>query len=106
MTEGSGSRTWGPRWRRVPVNTAAPPVDLAHRPPDPHAARQDFAAKVVRRLTDTSRVAVINEHGRPALVDCCERLYELLAKDHDIVGVYAAGARIKHVIEDLEAAGL
>lgn len=100
-----GGRAWGPRFKRVPNFVKGIEAALA-RAPDPHARRQDFAARVVRRLATTPRVAVIDDGGKPALVDCAERLYDLLAKDHPIVGVYAAGARIKHVIEDLEAAGL
>lgn len=96
-----------PKFTRVSVSTATPPIEvLRQRVADPHSLRQDFASKVIRRLAGASRVAVIEEHGRPAMVDCSERLYELLAKDHPIVGVYTPDARIKHVIEDLEAAGL
>lgn len=83
---------------------ALPPIRQAS---NPHAARQDFAAKVVRRLIDPGvRVAVLDEHGRPALVNCSDRLYEVLAKDHPIVGIYAQGALIPDVIDDLKAAGL
>lgn len=91
----------GPSWR---ADAALP---LWKRPPSVDAQRNEFAHRVVRRLTDNgARIAVIEEHGRPALVDCRERLYELLQKDHAIVGVYAAGARVPDIIDDLKAAGL
>lgn len=94
----SASQQPGPQWREEP---------LWNRPPSPDAKRQDFANRVVRRLIDSSaRIAVISEHGRPALVDCRERLYETLSKDHPIIGVYRAGARVTDIIEDLKAAGL
>lgn len=106
----SGDHPWGPRFKRVRVENDAGavsrPLDLSHRPADAFALRQDFAAKVIRRLINSIRVAVINEHGRPALVCCNEQLYDLLCKDHPIVGVYAAGARMHEVIDDLKAAGL
>jgi hypothetical protein len=79
---------------------------LRRQPADPSALRQDFASRVVRRLAGAARIAVIADRGRPAMVNCTDGLYELLAKDHPIVGVYTADARIKHIIEDLEAAGL
>jgi hypothetical protein len=80
---------------------------LWKQPPSPDAARHDFAHQVVRRLVDsTARVAVIAEHGRPAMVDCRERLFGVLSLDHPIVGVYAEGARVPDIIEDLKAAGL
>lgn len=101
-----GDRPWMPRFKRVPVQPLGTLVEIRSRPVDPHSLRQDFASKVIRRLMTAAKVAVIEEHGRPALVDCSERLYELLAQDHLIIGVYDARARIKHVIEDLEAAGL
>jgi hypothetical protein len=61
----------------------------------------------VRWLADPgAQVAVISEHGRPAMVSVREPLYELLSKDHPIVGVYKTGARVRDVIDDLKAAGL
>lgn len=91
----------GPRWKD------SPELPLWRQPPSVDALRMEFANRVVRRLVDSSlRMAVISEHGRPAMVDCGELLYELLARDHPIVGVYKAGARAVDVIEDLKAAGL
>jgi len=104
------------RWQRIPAAHAdqpgeecrpVHPVPLRRRPPSPEAMRHDFANLVVRRLiTPGARIAVIEEHGRPALVSCAERLYELLSKDHPIVGVYTVGAVVKDVVDDLKAAGL
>jgi hypothetical protein len=85
-------------------NNSAP---LSRRPPSVSALRHDFATLVVRRLVDSeARVAVINDRGRAALVDCRERLFDLLAKDHPIIGVYRAGVRVRDVIDDLRAGGL
>lgn len=76
-------------------------------PPDPRLQRIEFASLVVRRLMEPgARVAVLVDCGRPALVQCGEWLYERLAPDHELVGVYAPGARVQDVLEDLEAAGL
>ncbi|HQR22434.1 MAG TPA: hypothetical protein PKV98_16320 [Burkholderiaceae bacterium] len=91
----------GPEWRgdlTVPVFRKLLPEDML---------RQDFACRVVRRLIDVeARIAVISDRGRPALVDCREPLYEMLARDHEIVGVYKCGARVPEIIDDLKAAGL
>lgn len=82
-------------------------LPLAKRKPEPELQRIEFASLVVRKLIDPAvRVAVINEHGRAALVNCREGLYETLARDHPIVGIYAQGAVIPDVIDDLKAAGL
>jgi hypothetical protein len=82
-------------------------LPLSKRPPNPELQRIEFASLVIRKLVDPeARVAVLDEHGRPALVSCKERLYELLASDHPIVGIYAQGASIPDVIDDLKAAGL
>jgi hypothetical protein len=51
-------------------------------------------------------VAVIDEHGKPAMVKCSEALFGVLSKDHPIVGVYKPGASVRDVIDDLKAAGL
>lgn len=80
-------------WQRVPV-------------PLPFTEHRRFANLVVERIATVGRVAVIDAYGRPALVSCRERLFEVLARDHDIVGVYGAGARAADVLEDLQAAGL
>lgn len=94
----------GPHWR---TELDPPSLSLRERPASSEALRHDFANRVVRWLAEPgTRVAVIDEHGRPAVVNVREPLYELLAQDHPIVGIYQAGARIKDVIEDLKAAGL
>ncbi len=91
----------GPEWKNDPA------LPLWKQPPTADSYRHDFAHRVVRRLADNgARLAVIEDHGRPAMVDCRERLYELLSKDHAIVGVYASGARVKDIMDDLKAAGL
>jgi hypothetical protein len=91
----------GPEWRDDPR------LPLHRQPPSEESLRHDFANLVIRRLTaPDARVGVINEHGRPAMLDCRERLFEHYAKDHPIVGVYKPGARVRDVIEDLKAAGL
>lgn len=96
----------GPQWRG-PDEPAPERNPLLLRPASPDAARHDFANLVVRMLVDAGvEVAVIAEHGRPAVVRTSDHLYSVLAKDHDIVGVYKAGARVRDVIEDLKAAGL
>lgn len=70
-------------------------------------ARRTFAALVVKRLAfDCARLAVVNEHGRPAIVTRADPFYDLLSQDHPIVGVYTAGIRIPEIVADLEAAGL
>lgn len=70
-------------------------------------SRLEFANLVVRRLAQPgARIAVIDERGKPALVNCREALFDTLARDHAIVGVYAEGARVKDVVDDLKAAGL
>jgi hypothetical protein len=95
-----------------PVAYTPAPIDEEHlplhrRPPSPESLRHDFATRVVRHLTEPgARVAVIDEQGRPAIVSCAEPLYELVSRDHPIVGVYIAGARVRDVIDDLKAAGL
>lgn len=71
------------------------------------AQRYDFAQRVVARLIDSqARVAVINDRGRAALVNCAEQLFDTLARDHEIVGVYREGVRVRDVVDDLKAAGL
>jgi hypothetical protein len=92
-------------WRKkLRPGTSLPDM---HAPPSVDVMRQDFAARVVRRLTEPdARVAVIDDAGRPAMVARHERLFDVLAKDHPIVGVYAPGARVRDVIDDLKAAGL
>ena len=66
-----------------------------------------FADQVIKRLTSADeRIAVVDAYGKPAMVSCRERLFDVLSRDHDIVGVYKAGARAIDVIEDLQAAGL
>jgi hypothetical protein len=100
------------RWQRIPDFKTVqwrddPAMPLAKQPPSVSSLRHEFANLVIRRLVDSSvRVAVIDDRGRPALVNCGERLYELLSKDHPVVGVYASGARVRDVIDDLKAAGL
>lgn len=100
------------RWQRIPDFKAVqwrddPAITLGKQPPSISSLRHDFANMVIRRLVDPSvRIAVISDRGRPALVDCRERLYDLLSKDHPIVGVYAAGARVRDVIDDMKATGL
>lgn len=82
-------------------------LPLTKRPPNPELQRVEFASRVIRYLVDPHvRIAVLDEHGRPALVKCTDGLYEVLAKDHPIVGIYAQGALIPDVIDDLKAAGL
>jgi hypothetical protein len=88
----------GPQWCDEFDPPELPPVE---------AARLEFAYLVVRRLLDSSvRMAVINEHGRPAMVNCRERLYETLSRDCPIIGVYCEGARARDIVDDLKAAGL
>jgi hypothetical protein len=97
-------------FRRAPRfdrQNCEPLPEPALPPSSPQDDRLRLAARVVARLADPgSRVAVINDHGRAALVNCREMLFDVLAKDHAIVGVYAPGAQINDVIEDLQAAGL
>jgi hypothetical protein len=91
----------GPQWREDST------VPLHRQPPSPESLRHDFANLVIRRLTaPEARVAVVEEHGRPALLDCRERLFDLYSKDHPLVGVYKPGARVRDVIDDLKAAVL
>lgn len=98
-------------FRRAPRFLHLCPDDLPANPPplpaSPEADRLRLAARVVAQLAEPgARVAVIDDRGRAALVNCRERLYDVLAKDHAIVGVYAPGARMNDVIDDLKAAGL
>jgi hypothetical protein len=82
-------------------------IPLHRQPVSPSSLRHDFANLVIRQLTAPSaRVAVVNDAGKPALVRCNEMLYEVLGRDHPIVGVYTPGASVRDVIEDLKAAGL
>ena len=99
--EGSGIRA-----ERLSLRRQAP-MDLS-APPDPSLARQDFAARVVRTLVNEgdARIAVIDNDGKAAMVRCSERLFDVLAQDHPIVGVYKFGVRVRDVMEDLKAAGL
>jgi SRSO17 transposase len=91
----------GPEWRHEPN------LSLYKRPPSMEALRHDFANLVVRQLVSpATRVAVIDEHGKPAMVKCSEALFGVLSKDHPIVGVYKPGASVRDVIDDLKAAGL
>lgn len=91
----------GPQWR----DDAA--IPLLKAPSPRNVLRHDFANLVVRKLAvPEARLAVIDEGGKPAVVSCSERLYDLLSKDHPIVGVYTAGARVRDIIEDLKASGL
>lgn len=94
-------------FRRLSEPAPAPPPRQPLPVGSAEVARHEFATRVVRRLVDSqARIAVINDRGSPALVDCAERLYDVLSKDHPIVGVYAEGARVPDVIDDLKAAGL
>jgi hypothetical protein len=94
---------FGPEWRDDPED----PLVRQQMAATVASRRHDFANKVIRRLVDSqARVAVINDRGNPALVNCAERLYDVLAKDHPIVGVYKSGARVRDVVDDLKAAGL
>jgi hypothetical protein len=94
---------FGPEWRDDPND----PCTRREIAMTVSSRRHDFATLVVRRLVDSAaRVAVINDRGRPALVNCKERLYELLAKDHPLVGIYQSGARVRDIVDDLKASGL
>lgn len=103
-----------PSFRKAPRTLRKPDWEAAARElprmmatPSPDLARHEFASRVIRHLVEPgTRVAVISEHGRPALVKCCEALFDVLSKDHPIVGVYTDGAVVTDVIEDLKAAGL
>ena len=91
----------GPEWRDDPA------LPLHRQPPTIGSLRHDFANLVIRQLTAPgARVAVIDDNGKPAVVRCNELLYDLLSKDHPIVGIYTPGARVRDVIDDLKAAGL
>jgi hypothetical protein len=82
-------------------------VPLHRQPVSASSARHDFANLVIRQLTAAgARVAVVDDAGKPALVHCNEMLYEVLGRDHPIVGVYTPGASVRDVIDDLKAAGL
>jgi hypothetical protein len=73
----------------------------------PEVLRLRAAFLVVARLaTPGRRVALVLDDNRPALVNCNEQLFDVLAKDHPIVGVYTFGATVQDVIDDLKAAGL
>ena len=96
-----------PEFRRLSEPAPAPPPRQPLPISSAEVARHEFATRVVRRLVDSqARIAVIDDRGSPALVDCAERLFDVLSKDHPIVGVYAEGARVPDVIDDLKAAGL
>lgn len=103
-----------PRKPRAPQGARIPKfVALSMSPAMPAAGDStrrsllEFAALVIRRLaTNATRMAVVNESGRPAMVACNERLFDLIAKDHPIVGVYTAQARLRDIYDDLRAAGL
>lgn len=89
--------------RHNPVDICVPPVPAATAP----QARQAFAVLVIRQLVDPHvRVAVVDCDGRAGYVRCSERLFSIWQRDHDLVGVYAQGASVRDVIEDLLAAGL
>lgn len=97
---------WKPKGSAA-MSSAERSLPLLQRPVSAESLRHDFASRVIRHLVAPgARGAVIDEHGRPALVSCSEPLYELYAQDHPIVGVYTAGARVRDVIDDLKAAGL
>jgi hypothetical protein len=96
-----------PEFRRLSEPAPASPPRQPLPISSAEVARHEFATRVVRRLVDSqARIAVIDDRGSPALVDCAERLFDVLSKDHPIVGVYAEGARVPDVIDDLKAAGL
>lgn len=90
------------RLRKVPKL-----AQLAALPPSPEATRMEFACRLVRALVDTNKqIAVIDDAGKAAMVYRHERLFDVLAQDHAIVGVYKFGVRVPEVVDDLKAAGL
>jgi hypothetical protein len=73
----------------------------------PETLRLRAAFLVMARVaTPGRRVALVLDDNRPALVSCHEQLFDVLAKDHPIVGVYTFGATVQDVMDDLKACGL